>query len=89
MAELAEKFECHRTTVRRQLQNAGVTIRPQKLMTSELVTQASVLYENGHSLVEVGRLLDLEASTIGKALKRAGVTLRPPVADRSSQVRDE
>lgn len=82
MLELTKKFECHRNTVVRHLEKAGVEVRPQKKMTPELVAQATALYEQGHSLAEVGRLLGLEASTIGKALKRAGVTLRPPVADR-------
>ncbi|WP_431238863.1 helix-turn-helix domain-containing protein [Mycolicibacterium aichiense] len=87
MLQLAEKFECHRHTVMRQLKKAGVEIRPQKLMTPELVARATALYVQGHSLEEVGRLLGLEASTVGKALKRAGVQLRPPVADRWSKSR--
>ena len=83
MVDLAKKFECHRNSVLRHLDAAGVKIRPQKLMTPELVAQATVLYAKNHSLAEVGQLLGgLEASTIGKALKRAGITLRPPVADR-------
>jgi DNA-directed RNA polymerase specialized sigma24 family protein len=51
-------------------------------MTTELVAQAAALYDTGHSLVEVGKLLGVEAGTVGKALKRADVKLRPPVADR-------
>lgn len=89
MLQLAQKFECHRHTVARQLEKAGVQIRPQKKMTPELVVQAAALYANDHSLEEVGQLLDMEASTIGKALKRAGVTLRPPVADRWDTGADE
>jgi DNA-directed RNA polymerase specialized sigma24 family protein len=82
MAELAQKFECHRHTIMRHLQKAGVQLRPQKMMTAELVTQAATLYAQDHTLEDIGELLGLEASTIGKALKRSGVTLRPPVADR-------
>lgn len=82
MQNLARKFECHRHTVMRHLQRAGVEIRPQRKMTPELVAQSAALYANGQTLDEIGRLLGLEASTIGKALKRSGATLRPPVADR-------
>jgi hypothetical protein len=82
MVQLAEKFECHRHTVMRLLKKSGVEIRPQKLMTADLVAQATALYAKDHTLEEVGRLLGLEASTIGKALNRVGVQLRPPVADR-------
>lgn len=89
MVELAKKFECHRNTVLRHLESVGVKVRPQKLMTPELVARATALYANDHSLAEVGQLLGLEASTIGKALKRAGVTLRPPVADRWHGVHTE
>lgn len=85
MVQLAEKFECHRHTVMRLLKKAGVEIRPQRKMTTELVARATALYAQDHSLEELGRLLGLEASTIGKALKRAGVTLRSPVADRWSR----
>jgi len=82
MLELSRKFECHRNTVVRHLEKAGVDVRPQKKMTPDLVAQATALYNQDQSLAEVGQLLGLEASTIGKALKRAGITLRPPVADR-------
>lgn len=61
-------------------------MRPQKMMTPELVAQAKVLYDQDRSLAEVGRLLGLEASTIGKALKRAGVQLRPAVAHRRASL---
>jgi DNA-directed RNA polymerase specialized sigma24 family protein len=88
MLELAKRFECHRHTVMRLLQTEGVRIRPQKKMTTELVSRATVLYNQGASLEEVGRLLGLETSTIGKALKRAGVKLRLPVADRWHTTRD-
>lgn len=56
-AELAEKFECHRHSGARQLQNAGVKIRPQSLMTPELVAEAIALYRHDHTLAEVGHLL--------------------------------
>lgn len=89
MLELSRKFECHRHTVMRLLQKAGVELRPQRKMTPELVAQAIALYAQDRSLEEVGRLLSMEASTIGKAMKRAGVQLRPPVADRWHGSHDE
>lgn len=82
MAKLAEKFECHRHTVVRALEKAGIATRPQTKMTPDLVAQAAALYARDHTLEKIGKLFGLEASTIGKALKRTGVTLRPPVADR-------
>jgi lambda repressor-like predicted transcriptional regulator len=89
LQELSRKFECHRHTVDRHLQRAGIEVRPQKLMTPHLVTQATKLYADGNSLADVGKQLGVEASTVGKALKRSGVKLRPPVADRSHGSRDE
>ncbi len=49
---------------RRHLEHAGVEIRPQKKMTPDLVAQATALYIQDYSLVEVGKLLGLEASVL-------------------------
>jgi hypothetical protein len=55
MLELSRKFEYHRHTVMRLLQKSGVEIRPQKLMTHELVSRATALYTQDLFLEEVGR----------------------------------
>lgn len=84
MRNLVRKCECHRHTVMRHLQRAGVEIRPQRRMTPELVDRAGALYSGGRPLDEIGQLRGLEASTTGQALKRAGARLRPPVVVRRS-----
>jgi predicted DNA-binding protein YlxM (UPF0122 family) len=89
MLELSRKFECHRNTVVRHLEKAGIDVRPQKKMTPDLVAQATAFYNQDHSLAEVGELRGLEAGTIGKALKRSGVQLRPPVADSWHESRSD
>ena len=77
MPKLAEKFECHRQTVARQLQKAGVELRVQQLRTPEFDARARALYEQGNSLDEVAEVLGVQASTINRAVRSAGGTLRP------------
>lgn len=82
MSKLAEKFECHRQTIARQLKKVGVDVRVQQVRSPEFDTRAAVLYGQGKSLDDVAKLLNVQASTIARALRSQGVTLRPAVADR-------
>lgn len=77
MQKLAEKFECHRQTIARQLKKAGVTLREQQIRTPEFNAHARTLYEQGHSLERVADMLTVQASTINRAVRAAGGTLRP------------
>jgi transposase-like protein len=77
MVELAEKFECHRQTIARQLKKAGVTLREQQVRSPDFDQRARTLYEQGNALDEVADILGVQASTINRAVRGAGGTLRP------------
>ncbi|QEM43585.1 helix-turn-helix domain-containing protein [Mycolicibacterium grossiae] len=77
MPKLAEKFECHRQTIARQLRKAGVTLREQQIRTPEFNAHARTLYEQGNSLDQVAEMLSVQASTINRAVRAAGGSLRP------------
>ncbi|HYB83477.1 MAG TPA: hypothetical protein VED43_17955, partial [Mycobacterium sp.] len=62
--ELARQFKMHRHTVAAHLERDGVTTRPQRKMTPRLIGRAMQLYAEGHSPVEVGKQLGVEASTV-------------------------
>lgn len=76
MVQLAEKFECHRQTIARQLKKAGVDLREQQLRTPAFDRHARRLYEQGNSLDEVANMLGVQASTINRAVRAAGGVLR-------------
>ncbi|MFI5708970.1 helix-turn-helix domain-containing protein [Kribbella sp. NPDC051620] len=57
------------------LREAGVKVRYPRMTEAEL-RRATMLYNSGSSLVEVGNRLGRDHSTIHKALQRAGVRMR-------------
>lgn len=57
------------------LREAGVKIRYPRTTEAEL-RRATILYNQGCSLVEVGKRLERDHSAIHKALQRAGVRMR-------------
>jgi lambda repressor-like predicted transcriptional regulator len=77
VVELAEKFECHRQTIARQLKKAGIELREQQIRTPAFDQRARVLYEQGQSLDQVAAMLGVQASTINRAVRGAGGKLRP------------
>lgn len=78
MPKLAEKFDCHRQTIARQLKKAGVTLRDRLVRTPEFDARARALYEQGNSLDEVAEMLGVQASSINRAVRAAGGRLRSP-----------
>lgn len=57
------------------LREAGINVRYPRITESEL-RRATMLYNDGYSLVEVGRRLGRDHSTTYKAMKRAGIKMR-------------
>lgn len=54
---------------------AGIKVRYPRMTEAE-IRRATMLYNDGSSLVEVGNRLGRDHSTIQKALRRAGVRMR-------------
>jgi DNA invertase Pin-like site-specific DNA recombinase len=75
---LAREFGLHHGTVRGVLQDAGITIRTRRRLTTQQLEEAKRLYLAGQSTTEIGERFGCYASTIGRALLKLGVTLRPP-----------
>jgi DNA-binding CsgD family transcriptional regulator len=77
-AELASRFRIHRTTVRAQLDRAGLEFLPNGAkLTRADIEIASGLYLDGESLASIGERFNVDAETIRSALRRAGVAIRP------------
>jgi transposase-like protein len=77
--DLAEQFGIHRSTVRAQLDRAGLQFLPYGAkLTSSDIEAASLLYLNGQSLVAVGKQFKVDAETIRRTLRQAGVRIRGP-----------
>lgn len=75
--ELADQFDCHRTTVSDHLKSRGVKMRLTAL-TEEQVQEAVRLYESGHSLKSVGQQVGANAETVRSHMRKRGVCVRGP-----------
>ncbi len=78
VAQLAELYGIHRTTVMAHLERNGIPRRAcTRIMTDEMVVEATEYYAAGEPLATVGKRYGVEARTIGREFKRAGVVTRP------------
>ncbi len=75
LRQVRARFGGHRHTLSRQFHDRGVRLRGQPL-TDDEAAEAIRLYQEGWSLVRVGRRLDREHSVIRDVLKRAGIPRR-------------
>ncbi|MCV7101791.1 hypothetical protein H7I01_15625 [Mycobacterium palustre] len=75
MLQLAREFDVHRRTVRAILDRHGVE-RRQRVLTSAQIDEAISMYQQGVSLVQVGRRFGVEHSTIRKHLITRGIARR-------------
>lgn len=75
VAELAERFGCHRVTVARHLREAGARLRLDPL-TSDEIDEAVRLYQAGLSLARVGEQVGATARTVQRRLRERGVQMR-------------
>ncbi|MFD3399831.1 helix-turn-helix domain-containing protein [Kribbella sp. NPDC058693] len=74
-AAIGSLFSLSKKSVVKVLREAGIKVRYPRMTESEL-RRATMLYNDGCSLVEVGKRLGRDHSTIYKSLKRAGMRLR-------------
>lgn len=75
VAELAERFGCHRVTVARHLREAGTRLRLDPLTSGE-IDEAVRLYQAGLSLAKVGEQVGATARTVQLKLRERGVQTR-------------
>ena len=73
--QLGTRFGVHRHTIANHLRDRDIRLRGGPMTTDE-VTQAAALYNQGLSLAKVGTHFGRDASTIHLALGRLGVTFR-------------
>jgi DNA invertase Pin-like site-specific DNA recombinase len=74
-------------SVIRLLEANGITLRRQPL-TREQAERAVDLYQAGHSLTTIEKIVDLSRESIRRALIEAGVKMRPRGSSKS-QGREE
>lgn len=75
MKQLANQFNCHRTTISQKLKVTGITIR-MRSPTKEQVNKIITLYESGLSLENIGKIFNMSATTIMYCLKKQGIKTR-------------
>ncbi|TDD20773.1 helix-turn-helix domain-containing protein [Kribbella turkmenica] len=68
-------FRLSKRSVIKILREAGIKVRYPRMTEAE-IRRATMLYNDGASLVEVGNRLGRDHTTIHKALKRHGVRMR-------------
>jgi uncharacterized protein (DUF433 family) len=74
IGDLATDFGIHRTTVLAHLERQGVK-RRSGIITGNLPV-ATLLYEQGWSLMKIGEHFGVDGETVRQALRKAGVPLR-------------
>ncbi|MDR3315243.1 MAG: hypothetical protein LBS98_01975 [Coriobacteriales bacterium] len=75
--QLANKYDCNRTTVSKVLKSNGVDVTI-KRMDDKQIEEAKRLYATGLSLKQVGQEMGICESTVRATLTRAGVEMRKP-----------
>ena len=76
LAQLGERLRTHRATIASELERRGVA-RRYRLVEGEQLDLAIQSYQDGNSVVTIGKELGVAGETIRKALIQAGVKLRP------------
>jgi len=79
VAQLAQEWNIHRTTVMDHLKRSDVPTRPHKRkMNDEQVTRAAEFYRAGDSLAKLSHRYNVDPQTVSRELKKTDVTIRPP-----------
>ena len=78
IAELADRFGVHRSTVSDHL-NTGNVLRHARLKhwDEQALSAAAALYRGGASLATVAARFSLDPSTVANRFRRAGIPIRP------------
>lgn len=85
---LSEEFDISRDGVRKLLKRAGVTIRPQNVVTSQAAKRIVHLYDSGLTIKEVVAQVGTSFGTVRRVLyKHGGVMRVSPIGKRTR--RDE
>jgi DNA-binding transcriptional regulator LsrR (DeoR family) len=75
---LAAQFGMHHRTVRKRLLEAGLELRPSRMLSDHQIQQAKVLYEQeGWTTHRIGTEFGVSHNTIRRHLHHLGVMLRP------------
>jgi predicted DNA-binding protein YlxM (UPF0122 family) len=83
VAQLAERFQVHRTTVMDHVERAGVR-RDYRLLVTAQIEEAARLYLAGWSLERLGQHFSVSDGTILNAFRRQGIATRPRQGERES-----
>jgi hypothetical protein len=76
LAQLSDRFRQHRSTIATELERRGVP-RRYRLVKGERLDLAIQSYQDGNSVVTIGKEFGVAGETVRKALIQAGVKLRP------------
>jgi len=76
VSAIASMHRVHRGSIPKLVLSAGGSLRVPGLNEDERV-RAKELYEAGHTLEEVGRMLGVDAKTVRNALVKSGCVIRP------------
>lgn len=74
--EVAECFRVHHTTALAHLKRRSIPLRRRGLASTD-VPEATALYRQGLTLLEVGRRFGVSQGAVRRALHSSGVTIRP------------
>ena len=77
VSELADIFNCHRTTISACLKRHHIQMRRTPLAKPQ-IDEAVQLYESGLSLEKVGKQIGVDAETIRQRLRERFVSIRGP-----------
>lgn len=76
MRDIAVTFGISRTTVIGHVTRRGLPHRCDDDWATDELATAARLYDEGHSLAEVGRRLGVDKSTVANRFRRAGLPVR-------------
>lgn len=83
---LSKEFDISRDGVRRLLRDAGVTIRPQNVVTTEAAERIVQLYVGGLTIKQVVKQVGYSFGTVQRVLNKHGGVMRvSPVGKRMPQ----
>ena len=70
--ELAEEFNCHRSTIANNLRRRGVKVSIEKINLDEAIK----LYESGWTTKQLGEKYHISDNAVSRRLRSAGVKMR-------------
>ena len=74
--DLAIEFNCHRSTISRNLKKQGIEVTTEKVKRTGLINQVISMYANWEKPKDIGTKLGINAATVLKILKDNDVYIR-------------